>query len=246
VLRFPLLGVPVGIHLSFLLIALFGFGRYRGIDLAAWVLGVGLAVLCHEAGHAFTARGFGARGVTITLFALGGFTTWAPGDRSIGPGRRFVIAASGSAVGIALGGALLAAHNSDLITIPRGVVLAFADSFVLAALVWGIFNWLPMLPLDGGHMAQSLLELFVAPATARTATRILTVLSAAAAAAVLIFVFDAGVGALWIGLIALLGMRSGDGPPAGTPEATEPAPQTDDAAEVVEPVDRDDPPPFPI
>jgi Zn-dependent protease len=245
VLRFPLFGIPVGIHLSFLLIALFGYGLYTGVDLVAWVIGVALAVLCHEAGHAITARAFGARGVTVTLFALGGFTTWTPGDRAIGPGRRFVIAASGSAVGIGLGGSLLLVHNAGLITIQRGVLLTFANSFVLAALVWGIFNWLPMLPLDGGHMAQSLLELFVSPATAVTITKVLTVVSGAAAAVVLAFVLDAPFGALWIALIAVLGMRT---------ERERPTPRTQhpDGEGSQRPAQSDpatppqDPPPFPI
>lgn len=244
-MRFPLFGIPVGIHLSFLLIALFGYGRYRGTDLVAWVLGVGLAVLCHEAGHAFTARAFGARGITVTLFALGGFTTWAPGERPIGPGRRFLIAASGSAVGIALGGAILLAHRAEVLTIPRGVVLAFAESFVLAALVWGIFNWLPMLPLDGGHMAQSVLELMVSPAAAHTGARVLTVISGAAAAAVLAFVFESPIGAIWIALIALVGMRSGAEPPTRPPEGAREAAeaaQTEDEPEA----ERREPPPFPI
>lgn len=242
-LRFRLFGIPVGIHLSFLLIALFGYGRYRGADLIAWVLGVGLAVLCHEAGHALTARAFGARGITVTLFAIGGFTTWAPGVRPIGPGRRFVIAASGSAVGIALGGAILLAHRVGLLTVPAGLLLTLADSFVLAALVWGIFNWLPMLPLDGGHMAQSLLELVASPATARTAARALTIVSAAAAAAVLILVFDAPFGALWIGLIAVLGMRSAPESPTREPQE---APRETTTAETAAETERPDPPPFPI
>jgi len=237
-----LFGIPVGIHVSFLLIALFGYGRYQGADLIAWVLGVGLAVLCHEAGHAFTAKAFGARGITVTLFALGGFTTWAPGERPIDPGRRFAIAASGSAVGIALGGAVLLAHRAGLLTIPRGVLLAFADSFVLAALLWGIFNWLPMLPLDGGHMAQSLLELFLAPSTARTAAKALTLVSAAGAAAVLFFVFEAPVGAVWIALIAVLGVRGGQ-----EPEVAPPPPSPVEEAVTDQPApEQPDPPQFPI
>ena len=32
-------------------------------------------------------------------------------------------------------------------------------AFMLAALVWGVLNWVPVLPLDGGHMTQSLLEI---------------------------------------------------------------------------------------
>ena len=210
-LRFPLFGIPVGIHATFLIIALFGLGAFSGIDLVAWTVGVGLAVLLHEFGHALTARAYGATAITVTLFALGGFTTWAPGETPIGPGKRFFIAASGSAIGIAGGaaviGAVYGARAIDLISGIDGFPEALLFSFVYAAGFWGLFNWLPMLPLDGGHMAQSLLELWVSRKKALEAVRVLTVVAAVVAGAYLFLAWESMFGAIWVGIIAVSGVR---------------------------------------
>jgi Zn-dependent protease len=233
-----------------LIIALFGLGAFSGFDLVAWTLGVGLAVLLHEFGHALTARAYGATGITVTLFALGGFTTWAPGDRPIGPGKRFFIAASGSAIGIAGGAALLGslygARAIDLISGLDGFGEALVISFVYAAGFWGLFNWLPMLPLDGGHMAQSLLELWVSPKAALEAVRVLTVVAAVAAGAYVWLAWDSAFGAIWVGIIAFSGFRLATAelqrlarPQAPQPDETAPddALTHDGSAEDSQPVD---------
>lgn len=243
-LRFPLLGIPVGIHLSFLLIALFGIGVYEGVELVGWTLGVGLAVLFHEFGHALTARAFGAGGITVTLFALGGFTTWAPGERPVGPGKRFFIAAAGSAVGIALGGAILLAGRSGWLGDLDGLFEVFLESFVFAALLWGIFNWLPILPLDGGQMARSLFELFLSEERALAVTKGLTVVAGVAAAAFVYYRFDSLFGAAWIAIIAFLGLRSVSGSDAEQPKDEEIRGEIEDRGPVEEP--DEPPPPFPI
>ena len=78
-LKFPLLGVPVTVHWSFAIVAFFGIGMYdTAPEIGAWTAAVFLAVLLHESGHAFIARAYGSTGVTITLFALGGYTQWVP------------------------------------------------------------------------------------------------------------------------------------------------------------------------
>jgi Zn-dependent protease len=181
-LSFRLAGVPVSVHLSFLLLAFFGWLRFEDpMYTAAWTIGVFFAILAHEAGHAFTARGFGAPGVRIMLFAFGGATTY-PLITRITPGRRFLISAAGSAVGIATGAALMAFGTSQgwfdvdfggwppYERISPDFLSVMAVGYIEAALFWGILNWLPMRPLDGGQMVQSLLEMVV-PSIAEQATR---------------------------------------------------------------------------
>ncbi len=157
VLRFSLADIPVGVHFSFLIIAIFGpdptlAGR------AIWVVAAFVAVLLHEAGHAFTARHYGATPVRITLFAMGGVTVY-PATEDLTPGRRFVIAAAGSAVGIVTGGALLLATLSDLIVAGNKAVEILLVSYIWASLGWGVLNWIPIRPLDGGAMMTSALEI---------------------------------------------------------------------------------------
>jgi Zn-dependent protease len=112
---------------------------------------VAVSVIAHELGHAVVARRFGAE-VDMTLYALGGFTRWAT-TRPMSPWRRVLVAAAGSSVGFALGGIVFArvADNGAVPTEPR--VLNFAlESFWQVNVLWGVLNWLPIRPLDGGHI----------------------------------------------------------------------------------------------
>ena len=229
VLRFPFFGVPVGVHLSFGLVALFGLGSYRGWDLAAWTAAVFVAVLLHESGHAFTARFFGASDVAITLFALGGYTTWRPVD-PIGPGRRFLISSAGSAVGITLGLAVLLAGRRGAFGSAPEVLFTFLNVFILAGLVWGVLNWIPILPLDGGHMLESLLEMVV-PARAAAISRVVSVVVGVALIGVALS-YQQTFLAIFLGLIVLSGIRS----------RPKPKPPAQQPPQPVEP----DPPTFPI
>lgn len=153
--KFPLFGIPVGVHLTFLFVALLGATAYSGVDIAIWTVAAFLSILLHEMGHALTARAFGAQGITVTLYGLGGVTNYRHGEK-ISHGRSFVISAAGSATGIALGGALLLAAWTGAFAGVSHEVAVFIDSLIFTALVWGVLNWVPIVPLDGGHMVQSL------------------------------------------------------------------------------------------
>lgn len=203
--RFALLKIPVAVHWSFALIGILVLGVYEPAEVVGWIVGVFLAVLFHEMGHALTARAFGAHPVKITLFGLGGVTTY-PADTELTPGRRFLIAASGSAVGIALGGLLFLARTTDPIAglFPFG--RALVSGFILAGLLWGALNWLPILPLDGGNMAWHALE-FVTPRRALRIAKGLTIVTAVVIAYVAIVVWDNMFGAVFVALIASQGLR---------------------------------------
>lgn len=153
-LRFHVFGIPVAVRPSFWLVALLiGFpdrGREAVARLVIWVAIVFVSVLIHELGHALLARRYGAR-VAITLYALGGYTTWTSG-RQIGPGRRVAVAAAGSAVGIVLGGLALLGLRAGVLQPGSPLALQAVRTFVFVNLFWGILNWLPIRPLDGGHI----------------------------------------------------------------------------------------------
>jgi Zn-dependent protease len=235
VLKFPLFGVPVSVHFSFLLVAVFGLGVYRGWEIAAWTGAVFVAVLLHESGHAFTAKAFGGTSVSITLFALGGFTSWGV-TRNMGPGRRFLISAAGSAVGIAAGLAVIGFGRSGTLDGIPDLAIVFLDSFVWAGLVWGVLNWVPILPLDGGHMLQHGLEMFI-PAKAARIARVVSVLAGVVAIAAALY-FGQTFLAIFVGLITLMGLRS------GSEEQPAPAPATEPPPADVRP--DEEPPAFPI
>lgn len=223
-IKFPLLGVPVSVHWSFLFVAVFGLGAYRGWEIAAWTAAVFVAVLLHESGHAFTARAFGGVSVSITLFALGGFTSWAT-SRDIGPGRRFVISAAGSAVGIAAGLVVIGFSRAGALDSLSDLAFVFLESFVWAGLVWGILNWVPILPLDGGHMLQHALEM-VAPNRAASIAKLVSVVAGVGAVAAA-FYYGQTFLAIFVAMITFMGLRSDSteeanpDPPVPTAERTE-------------------------
>ena len=223
-LRFSLLKIPVAVHWSFALIGILVLGVYEPAEVVGWVVGVFLAVLFHELGHALTARAFGAHPVKITLFGLGGVTTY-PANTPLTPGRRFLIAASGSAVGMTLGGLLYLARNTEPIAGMFPFGRALASGFIVAGLLWGALNWLPLLPLDGGNMAWHALEL-VTPSHALRLAKGLTIVTAAVVAYVAIDLWDSTFGAVFIVIIAMQGLRI---PEPGT--KPKPRPQSSPAAE---------------
>lgn len=172
-LQFRVAGVPVEVETSFLLVGLLGWGVFTGVNIIAWILAAFTAVLLHEMGHALTARRFGAS-VAIKLHAFGGVTSWGAAT-PMSPGRRFLVAAAGSFVGmvvagvsllIVAGGTFGSLRELDvLLSAPDGiyrmfppVVRAFLYGFWWAAIGWGILNWLPIRGLDGRHMLDAVLE----------------------------------------------------------------------------------------
>lgn len=185
VLRFRLFNMPVTVRGSFLLIAaLIGFTGGGDITFAvAWVSVIFVSILVHELGHAVTARMYGSQ-VAIELNGLGGLTRWSSPDGELTPGRRALVAAAGSAAGLAFGGLVwlvaiqFAPHPPLTATILR--LLVWVNVF------WGLLNWLPIRPLDGGHLLQSFLERF-APQRAEIIARIVFTVTAAAALAVAIW-----------------------------------------------------------
>ena len=157
VLRFRLFDMPVTVRPSFLLIAvLIGFtGVLRVEQAVAWVAIVFVSILVHELGHAVTARSYGAS-VAIELNGLGGLTRWGMPKGELTPGRRALIAAAGSAVGLLFGGVVwLLGSQFGPFTGLAGFVLEYT---VRVNVFWGLLNWLPIRPLDGGHLVESLLE----------------------------------------------------------------------------------------
>lgn len=194
VLSFKLFRIPVEVRPSFLLIAVFlGFGTGRVDFVVAWVLVIFVSILVHELGHALTARSFGSE-VAIQLNAIGGLTSWTIPDQEIGPGRRALVAASGSAVGLLFGGIVwLAALPFGPFT---GLTRFVLTNLVFVNVFWGLLNWLPIRPLDGGHLLTSLLDKFAPERGERIANAIFLVTAAAALAAAVIFQL------LFVGLIA--------------------------------------------
>lgn len=143
-----------------------------GADIVAIVLLLAVlvkAILLHELGHGFAAMLMGARDVTITLWAMGGLcSSQRYHDRPVG--EMFILAA-GPAVSFALYGLgwaalyLLATYQPDLL-VDNGQPTLLREFIVYTIILnfWlGVFNSLPIFPLDGGQFLYHLMRLFKVP-----------------------------------------------------------------------------------
>ncbi len=152
-IRFRLAGIPVRISPWFwIVMALIGSWTYtRGgpLYLVVFVACGFVSIMVHELGHAVLIRLFGSP-VEISLIAFGGLARPLYAQRSTT--KRILIALAGPAAGFVLAGLLL-----DLESANEYVVAALQYLFFMN-LVWGLFNLLPIWPLDGGQVCR---ELFV-------------------------------------------------------------------------------------
>ncbi len=152
-LQFRISGIPVRVELIFFIVMGFlGWANgYQGVEIAVFLVVGGMSILIHELGHATAQRSFGGR-PTVTLTGFGGYTLGPVQPR----GRSLVVTLAGPAAGFlaAVVGVLL----SQVVAGPDLVDTAI-EILIYVNILWGIFNLLPILPLDGGHVAADLFGL---------------------------------------------------------------------------------------
>lgn len=169
-LRFRLGDIPVRVHPMFWVACIFlGIGPSQGRveEVLIWLLAVFVSILVHEMGHALTSRAFGAR-PQITLYAFGGLASYA--DRGMTRAQRIAISLAGPAAGFALAavivglvyafGGRVAVHDWMLVPLldpDKRLLLVLVFYLFYINTWWGLINLLPILPLDGGHVAQELM-----------------------------------------------------------------------------------------
>ena len=179
-LRFSILGVPVRVHPLFWLIALLLGSSGALLQIPIWIFVVFISVLIHEMGHAMAFRFYGIRS-QIVLHAMGGLTIpeaapWGTGWASVSPSpkQEIVISLAGPFTGflfavvvmamvIFTGGALHTSMLFGFIPLPLTAILGgqilsiFLTLFLFVNVFWGLFNLLPVFPLDGGQVARNIL-----------------------------------------------------------------------------------------
>ncbi len=178
---FSVNGIPVRIHITFLLVV--AWAAYSGFTAGRvdWVQGVGfmvalvlllfLCVLLHELGHSLVAQLFGVHVADITLWPLGGLARIAKMPER--PYQEFVMTAAGPATNILLAillslaalawrgpGEMLALAVSPWLF--RGFLSNMSGETLLLMLIannvlLAVFNLIPAFPLDGGRMLRALL-----------------------------------------------------------------------------------------
>jgi Zn-dependent protease len=151
---FRILGIPVRIEPSFLVIAaLFGLAAGSVRVLITWIAVLTVSVLVHELGHAVLFRAYGQR-PQILLQGMGGLT-WGSGPLT--GSRDIVVSLAGPLAGIVLLGLPALAIDRSTVELSETWDLVVRLT-VYVNLAWSFVNLLPVLPLDGGNVAASLLR----------------------------------------------------------------------------------------
>jgi Zn-dependent protease len=159
-----LFGIPFYVNFSwFLILALvtwdYGqqFSAFPGLGAAAWVLGLGTAlllfasVLAHELGHSLVAMRQGIPVNSITLFIFGGLASL--GEESKTPADAFWVAIAGPLVSLGLFGLLTGVESFAGLSGPLAAIVSLIAALNLAL---ALFNLLPGLPLDGGNVLKAI------------------------------------------------------------------------------------------
>ncbi len=152
-----LLGFPVRIHPTFWLVVLV-VGLHRRlppVDLLSWVVVVLLSILVHELGHALTAARWSIV-YWITIHGAGGETAWRPLGKPVW-WRSILVSLAGPVAGFSLAYAswLLAPYAWG-----HRLLTSALWNLLEVNVAWGLFNLLPIAPLDGGQALRAWLVEF--------------------------------------------------------------------------------------
>ena len=165
-------GIDIKMHLTFLLILVWGAFRYG--DSAGPVYGVIVTlalfalVLLHELGHSLAAMGYGIPVKDITLLPIGGVARLERMPEK--PLHELVVALAGPAVNVALAAILLplvvtlaAAQSTpfSLAMLTRPGLTGLLAFLLMANVSLAVFNMIPAFPLDGGRVLRAILGFFV-------------------------------------------------------------------------------------
>ncbi len=189
---FQAFGFPVSIQGSFLLtlgmLGYFNSGGDTGLVIAFVVLGA-ISVLIHEFGHAFAARSQGVVDTpTISLEGMAGLTRYRL-QEAPSRAQSIFISFAGPLTGFVLAAIVVAVDRAELLEATRfnNNVLNIA---LFTTLGWSIFNLLPIVPLDGGHIMTDLIP--GDPLVRRRRAALVSVVFAAAACGLLLYLWGTG------------------------------------------------------
>jgi len=147
--------VPVTLHWTFLaLMAFLAFWTPLPVRYGLMLAGVALVgILWHEAGHAVAFAAIGRRS-RIMVHGMGGVTI--PDDQApMTDIQTVAVSVAGPLAGIVVGLIALAIRLNEVAPQHNWSTQLLAD-LILVNLGWGVLNLIPIVPLDGGHVFETL------------------------------------------------------------------------------------------
>ncbi len=162
---FRLFGISVSIHWLWFVLVYIAVHFSQRYTVRTWALFEYLSlfaiVLLHEFGHALACRSVGGRADRIVLWPLGGVAFVQPPPR---PGATLWSIAAGPLVNVLLIPVTFGAYAWASSTAGQQLsddAVMFIRSVAAINLVLLVFNMLPIYPLDGGQIVQSILWFFI-------------------------------------------------------------------------------------
>lgn len=227
-LNFSIAGVPVRIH-PFFWVATLLLGARPDTPpkfVLVWMLVVLVSILVHELGHVFAFRRFRVPS-HVVLYVFGGlavpesrtgFAAYGGGIRT--PQDQIVVSLAGPAAGFLLAALAVCVlwasgfgvdyelFGYELFAIPgRPLPSVEAEVFVFYLLyvniMWGLVNLLPIMPLDGGRVFESLFTI-LNPRDGTRQALILSMFTAGCLAALALLKFQSLYLTLMFGYLAFL------------------------------------------
>lgn len=128
--------------------------------LGFWLAGaLAVLTLTHELGHAATARAFGAD-AEIALDLMAGYTSFVP-TRAMSIRERTAVILAGPMAEIVPGLVALVLLGANPLSYESVTATDARWAIWWAGPVLGLFNLVPLLPLDGGMVVATALDRFV-------------------------------------------------------------------------------------
>ena len=148
-------GIDVYLHPTLLFVAAYLVAIGGGPTLLALAVAAFGCVYLHEMGHALMAARYGIRTAHITLYPIGGVAALERMPRS--PGPELLIALAGPAVNFAIAAGLWGLMVLGSLVFGE-VPNRWLVQLLSINLGLGLFNLLPVFPMDGGRVLRALLS----------------------------------------------------------------------------------------
>lgn len=166
--------MKIKIHYSIFLVLLILVGppllasntTLLGMNLMLFIISYS-SILAHEYGHAYAGKKYGLTYNQIELNYLGG-ATYFDEHKPLKSYQMADISFAGPKVNLLIGTAafvIISLLEMFKITIPNFWIDNFIYQIYLTNIIIGIFNLLPVEPLDGSNILQSFLTMFKVPNT---------------------------------------------------------------------------------
>jgi Zn-dependent protease len=145
-------GTTIDVDFSFLILcALFvmrDFDNHQPQTAFLWIPVILVSLLAHELAHAGTIGLLGLGSSHIILNGMGGVTI---NQRVARPGQDVLISLAGPLASFGVAGIVFLSGQRN----------PFLTMLLIINIYWGVFNLLPVAPMDGGNALRNLLRMFL-------------------------------------------------------------------------------------